>query len=312
MIMLLPFLYPYLSYAEYSAEILNLEVGGRACGLGGAYTPISDRTFANWWNPAGILKEDGISAGAVKHGEFGLFDFNCLSIGISRKQLEFGSIANAYVIKNVAAGFTFGTMEIDSIPELPDTAVAQPIGYFGANEQVMLFTIASSIPVGKNFPGQIITGINLKFLRYNIYNTQANGIGLDIGTNYKRNDNLTIGAMIKDLGGTSIKWETNKQDKRQTSIITGIAYQPTPPMLAVVDFGYEYGKVTLRCGAEYTIWDLIALRIGVGNGLSFGIGANPAIPTKWTNNKLKNLNVDYAYSMKELGTGSHLSIILSF
>lgn len=305
------FLPAFHCYAEYTGEILNLEIGGRALGLAGAYTSITDPAFASWWNPAGILQSKGTAVGAMRGREFGLFNFNCIGIGISQKDLKVGSSPNIYVINNVAAGLIFGTMGIDSIPELPDTLVSQPIGYFGANEQVILFTIAYSPELPREIKGKASLGANIKYLKYNIYNTQANGVGIDIGTNYKYK-NLLIGAVIKDIGGTNIKWQTNKQDRRPTSVIIGAAYHMMDALLGVADLGYEYNKPFYKVGFEYALWNLMALRMGIGKGISFGVGAKPQLPEQWTYGKLKNLNIDYAFSVKDLGAVSNISLTLSF
>lgn len=316
------FLFLASCYAEYAGEILDLEIGGRAVGLAGAYTSLSDRAFANWWNPAGIVENGNASAGMTRGSEFGLFNFNCIGVGGAKKDLKIG-ILPGYMIDNISTSLTFGTMGLDSIPQLPDTLVSQPVGYFGANEQVTIFTIASSMTSnsnsteggytseGKESKEKIGVGVNIKYLQYNIYNTQASGIGIDVGANYKYKD-LSIGAVVKDVGGTDIKWQTNKQDKRQTSIILGTAYRMMNSILMAIDLGYQYNKPIYKFGIEYTAWNLLALRMGAGKGIAFGIGAKPPIPEKWTYGKLKNLNIDYAFSVKELGATSNISLSFIF
>ena len=293
--------------SEYTGEILDLEIGARACGLGGAYSSIPDgNALSSWWNPVNILQKEGISLGAMKGREFGLFDFNCFGVGITKKNLEFGTYPSVYLIDNIAASILFGTIGLDSIPEFPDSLVAQPIGYFGASEQVVFLTVASSISKIKNAK----VGLNIKYLRYDIYNCQANGIGMDLGANYKYN-NTSMAIVVKNLGGTNINWQTNKQDKRPMSVVAGGTYR-TGAYLVSVDLGYEYNSIVYKFGMEYTVWDLMSFRMGINKGLAFGVGLNPAIPKSWEVVKIKGLNIDYAFTTKELGSASRVSMGLNF
>ncbi|MDD2890584.1 MAG: hypothetical protein PHE49_08110 [bacterium] len=293
--------------SEYTGEILNLEIGGRACGLGGAYCSILDgNALSSWWNPVNILQRQGVSVGAMKGKEFGLFDFNCFGAGITKRNWEIGNYPNVYIINNIAASILFGTIGMDSIPEFPDTLVTKPTGYFGASEQVVLFTLAFSIPQIKNSK----VGLNVKYLRYDIFNTQANGIGLDFGANY-RYKKMSTGIVIKNVGGTNIIWATNKQDKRPMSVIAGTNYR-TKESLVALDLGYEYGSIIYRLGMEYTIWDLISIRMGINKGLAFGVGLKPDIPESWGATRIKGLTIDYAFTTKELGSVSHISMGLNF
>jgi hypothetical protein len=293
--------------SEYTGEILNLEIGARACGLGGAYCSIVDgNAISSWWNPVNILQRQGVSVGAMKGKEFGLFDFNCFGAGITKKNWEIGNFPTVYVINNIAASILFGTIGLDSIPEFPDTLVSKPTGYFGASEQVVLLTLATSVTQIKNAK----VGLNVKYLRYDIFNVQANGIGLDLGANY-RYKRTSTGVVIKNLGGTNINWATNKQDKRPMSVIAGTNYR-TKESLVALDLGYEYGSIIYKLGMEYTIWDLISIRMGISKGLAFGVGLKPEIPESWEATRIKGLTIDYAFTTKELGSVSHISMGLNF
>ena len=44
------------SRGKYAGEFIDIGVGGRALGLGGAYTAIANDVTAGYWNPAGLSK----------------------------------------------------------------------------------------------------------------------------------------------------------------------------------------------------------------------------------------------------------------
>jgi hypothetical protein len=108
-----------------------------------------------------------------------------------------------------------------------------------------------------------------------------------------------VGAVLKDIGGTRIKWNTNRKDSRETNLVIGTAYTGENLVIAV-DVGYEY-KVFYKIGAEYSIMDLLFLRVGVSDNIKGGIGV-----------RVRNIGIDYAVFTHKLGLTHQISVSFTY
>ena len=57
-------------FRKYSNEFLNLGVGGRALGMGGAQVSQVNDVTAGYWNPAGLVHSRGDIQLAFMHNEY--------------------------------------------------------------------------------------------------------------------------------------------------------------------------------------------------------------------------------------------------
>ncbi|MCK4306874.1 hypothetical protein KAW50_01450 [candidate division WOR-3 bacterium] len=281
-----------LNATWYSADLLSLNAGPRAHSMGCAYTAIADDPFSPWWNPAGIIKNQGPYIAGMQTRPFGLENFNFISAGYPHKKFAFSILA--------------ASLKINEIQRLPDTLVPEPIGFFEDQELVLFLSTAYKIRENTE------VGINIKHLRYNLDDTQAKGFGVDIGISSKFN-NIPIGLVIKDIGGTRLKWDTGQRDCRQTNFVGGAAYSFNNPsignyylpgnFLLSADIGYEY-KPFCGIGVEYSLKNMLFLRSGFSgksNSLNAGIGI-----------KVRNLSIDYSFSPHDLGVSHQISASITF
>jgi hypothetical protein len=257
----------------YGGELLSLDVGGRASGMGSAYTAIADDGFCPWLNPAGIEKNKGPWVVAMYSLMAELNEFDAVGIGYPGKR--FG-----YAISVVSLG-------IDSIPEFPDTLVAEPIGFFSDRELAALASCAY------RWNEKVQFGVNLKHISYRIYDADAVGWGIDLGVTY-RAKNVSHGLAVKDIGGTRIKWNTDHEDFRQTNVVLGTAFSYGNLLLSI-DVGYEYGFL-YRIGTEYSLMNMLFLRIGLNESVTAGAGI-----------RIKNVDIDYAFSDRAFGLTHKIS-----
>ena len=148
-----------------SAQILKINVGPRAIGMGGAFTSIADDITSVYWNPSGTAN---IQSNEVYFNHSNLYldisnDFAAISTNVS----GFGSIG-AFV-------------SVLSVDEMLVRTVEQPEGtgeYFDYG----------SIVVGLNY-ARFLTenfsiGFNAKYISESIWNMSATGFALDVGTLY--------------------------------------------------------------------------------------------------------------------------------
>jgi hypothetical protein len=269
-----------MTYAgRYGGEILSLEVGSRACGMGGAYVAVANDGFCSWWNPSGVVKNKGPWVVGMYASPFGLSNFGFIGVG-------------GYLMKRVGGAFSVASLTIDEIPELPVELVKRPIGFFSDKEFIVLLSGAYELR------RDMEVGINIKHINYNLFNTRAMGWGIDVGWSYELYD-ISVGAVLKDIGGTRIKWNTNRKDSRETNLVIGTAYTGENLVIAV-DVGYEY-KVFYKIGAEYSIMDLLFLRVGVSDNIKGGIGV-----------RVRNIGIDYAVFTHKLGLTHQISVSFTY
>ena len=166
-----------------SAQILKINVGPRAIGMGGAFTSIADDITSVYWNPSGTAN---IQSNEVYFNHSNLYmdisnDFAAISTNVS----GFGSIG-AFV-------------SVLSVDEMLVRTVEQPEGtgeYFDYG----------SIVVGLNY-SRFLTenfsiGFNAKYINESIWNMSATGFAIDIGTLYKIPvlNELRIAASVSNFG----------------------------------------------------------------------------------------------------------------
>ena len=166
-----------------SAQILKINVGPRAIGMGGAFTSIADDITSVYWNPSGTAN---IQSNEVYFNHSNLYmdisnDFAAISTNVS----GFGSIG-AFV-------------SVLSVDEMLVRTVEQPEG---TGE----FFDYGSIVVGLNY-SRFLTenfsiGFNAKYINESIWNMSATGFAIDVGTLYKIPvlNELRIAASVSNFG----------------------------------------------------------------------------------------------------------------
>ena len=215
----------FLSAENYAGDFLDLGVGSRALGLGGAYVAVADDITATYWNPAGLaqLAKDGLTNKelrtqiAVQHAtrRSGLGHFNYLAVGRKLKS-------------PVALAFSWIHAGIDEIPVFPSfdpnitpgdrrytekyRPTFTPAGFISDSQNAYTFTLASSYRIPPewwdlfgttSFPPQLLMGLNLKRIAHLLADDKASGYGLDLGLLVHLPDlNAVIGAT--GFGGLSL------------------------------------------------------------------------------------------------------------
>lgn len=166
-----------------AAQFLKIGAGARALGMGGAYSAISDDIYSVYWNPAGIAKSKGNGQAAFNHASWLAdvsYDFAAASLNLR----DFGTL--------------FMTLTTLGVPEDRVRTVDFPEGdgrYWDAS------SISIGIGYARNLTDRFSIGFHFKYIREAIWNSSANGFGLDVGTYYITPFNdLVIGASITNFG----------------------------------------------------------------------------------------------------------------
>ncbi|MCU0606548.1 MAG: UPF0164 family protein [Candidatus Edwardsbacteria bacterium] len=297
-----------LPAGQYGGEFLNIPVGARAYGLGGAFGPLVDDASAAYWNPAGLAALARPEVG-VTHTEL----FGGLAVH------DF--IAAAWPLPRLSLGVAWIRLGVDDIPRFSHTVGTPPQGSFGDNENALFVSAASArgLPAWSGMRAMTLRyGGSLKVIYDKLDDKQATGLGIDAGLQAQlplgrpgarpspaasRFGAVTVGLVAADIGGTAISWNTARQhqDVREASGRAGIAYAlGIEALRATATACYETSTDELlrnRFGVELSYRGLAALRAGHdGQGTALGAGIS-----YW------RLRVDYGFNRHELGNCHRVS-----
>lgn len=291
--------------AGQAGAYLKMGVGARALGMGGAFTAVADDSTAAFWNPAGLARMQKSQASFMHASLTEDRDFN------------FFNYAHALTDKNGNSkgvlAFSYTHMGVDGIPETkegvdPETGEPTPVinddgtvrifSYFEDKETNTFASYARELAEG------FYAGVNVKYLKHELFKNKADTFGLDLGLLYEYSDKITFGASLRDINET-LEWNTDigtKDDVPLTATF-GIAYQATDKLLVAADINkLEREDAKLFLGAEYAIQDNVSLRVGSRDG-DLTLGASFGLDT-W--------RFDYSYGDETLGDAHRISASKTF
>lgn len=289
---------------KYAAEFLSVGAGGRALGMGGAFVAVADDASAAYWNPAGLV--------SLEHRELHVMHAARFSGMVQSDVAQLVLPSQTYAL---AASYI--RMGIDDIPY---TSKLDPNGrpvidrYVSDTEQAAMLSFASR-------RGNLAWGATLKGIRQSVGDNTSLGFGVDLGLLYRPNSQWSLGASVQDISGTYIYWDTGHRDVKAPNLLWGAAYQKSflflrSSILLSVQHNIRFegnseyssfnigtfGNSDVHAGAEYTIFDSVAFRVGwYGSDLTAGAGLS-----------FKMLRLDYAFMTYDLGNAHRISLSVEF
>jgi hypothetical protein len=292
--------------AKYAGEFLNLGVGGRALGMGGAYIALAHDVSATYWNPAGLANIDYPQIMLMHSEQFA---------GVVK--YDFGSFAVPFGARR-SLGLSLIRLGVDDIPEtrlknpnekLSETNRPEIVRTFSDAEYAMFLTYAVRRSQNFSFGG------NVKIIYKGLGNHSAWGLGFDIAALYNPFGNLNIGVNLQDVTSTVLAWDTGRRELIVPALKAGLAYPILLPGLGGFmspaldleirfegrDYAAQFGagpvSFDTHLGWEYQR-ELLALRFGSDVG-QFTVGAGIGLP---------KLQFDYAFlSHGDLGDTHRIS-----
>ncbi|MBU0520220.1 hypothetical protein KKA00_12940 [bacterium] len=329
---------------KYAGEFLEIGVGARALGLGGAYCALAEDPSSFYWNPAGLARVPSISIWGMYNNQFG---------DIGNPLAQHSVIGAVFPITGAALAVHWIRLAVDEIPLFPDYSDESgysleqrkqiidgvPQGYFNDAEDALFVSFAKMVKfkldLGWSFfevPLEIPYGINLKMIRHKLYNQEAFGIGADAGIQIKMPldimfaapslGDLSIGMVYQDFSKTGLDWGAGNTDVIVQNFRFGVGYHHQIESIKsefLVErtsntrysndgrFGFEYiwdRTLFFRFGLSRLNW--AALTMGMWNDVDFSVWNAGFGFHYW------HLTADYAFLKEDIGNAHRLSLIYNF
>jgi len=172
-----------------AAPFLEIPVGARAIGMGGAFVGTSDDVTALYWNPAGVARLNRSEA-MFTHAEWIAdmkFDYAAVAVSLE----EFGWIGLSFT------SLSMGDMLVRTVDQPEGTGEVFDAGSF-----------AAGIHYARNLSDKFSIGISAKYISERIWNMHAGAFAIDVGTLFVTNflNGMRIGAAVSNFG-TEMKLE---------------------------------------------------------------------------------------------------------
>jgi len=164
------------------AQFLKIGVGARAQGMGGAFTALANDASSLYWNPAGIAR---MPQNEVMFSYANWFsDINHSFVGLVYKTDSWGSFGVSLT------ALTMDAMEVTTVEDPQGTG-----DYFNVSD------FAFGITYARNMTDRFSFGIKVNMIRETIWNMNASGVAIDLGTIYTIGLNgLTLAMNMANFG----------------------------------------------------------------------------------------------------------------
>jgi len=327
---LLLFYLVILRAGEYADAFLEMGVSARALAMGNCSGTLDNTETAFLSNPAGLGNIMRTRLGLMYASQFGLANHNYAGLALPVKP------GMTLAVSWIRFGVDDIPIRPDIIRTVADKEQRRDSIVTLANTHLKTFNDAENalfISVGKfnsgimdlgwrysKFRVDFPIGVNFKLIHKRLYNLEGYGLGLDVGGRIRVHGEelfdisnlgfLSLGLALKDITGTTIYWNTRRQDQIRITPAAAFALeQPLNRWRSKLNFAvekdYRYAEKA-RYGLEIIYAERIACRFGLKNtGLTTGFGLNFKAMKKI-------VQVDYSFYNHDLGISHRLGSSIVF
>lgn len=280
------------------SDFLNLGVGARPLGMGGAFTAVAEGAEAAYWNPAGLAQVQRMSATFMRASYVEDISYNY--IALAHRLNQSSVLAASALMTNI------GDIKRTNEDGVWDNS------YFSPKDAAYSLSYSYSVVDLSDKDHDVAIGISGKYISSKIVNS-ATAYGLDVGVMSFHFAKIPyrLGFTVQNLGkGTTYDQET---DPLPFNVKTGIAASPIKNILMALDLNFPRSADPYATfGTEVELFSAegtgVSLRGGYNtlqskiqggtSGLALGAGI-----------MVSTFRVDYAFgNMGELGTVHRFSI----
>jgi hypothetical protein len=275
-----------------AGAFLRLPVGARACGMGDAFTAVSDDVDAMYYNPAGMYQVNSAAGGV---------SVAIMSMDRHHYHASFVYSSGAYG----AVGVNFIGFGVSDIDGRDNTGFET--GSFEDNETALALGYSYKVFRYLGF------GVGIKYIQHSLADAKADGIGFDAGLHSRVTVNsdwfrsIRLGASLSNIGA-DLEWDTEAATKEDipTTLRLGCAAEiefTTVELLGAIDVSRSADEsAEFHAGLESWFSDVVAARIGFDSDhVNFG-GAI----------EYKRFRFDYAYAPDVLEEGATSKLGIQF
>jgi tetratricopeptide (TPR) repeat protein len=229
----------FFSTVSALGQISNqISAGARPVGMGGAYSAIANDANAIHYNPAGIV--------LLQRQEITSMYGDLYGIGLKNSYL-------GYVLP-------FGDIQAFGTDWLH---VGQGDDELTFRQDNFKLGYSIKLPWLNTSIGAVMKMLDMDITLDGTSYGKTRGYGFDTGLIFSPLENLNLAVVCKDIGGTSIKHETNVTEKIFSQQFRfGAAYAPWESFLIAADVDDR-----VHIGTEYWLKNIIALRGGIQKDL---------------------------------------------
>lgn len=288
------------------AQSLEMGMGVRATGMGGAFCAIADNSDAIYWNPAGLgqLWKTEICAGQYKWVEdidYNFINFVYPLLGLRASNVdELGAFGASLVLLNSG-----------NIPGRD--ILGNTTSNFKVEDRIIVLSY------GKKILKDTFFGVSGKHIKQEIQVEKEGAYAFDMGMlYYPRETGISLGITFQNMGNN---YEfLGQEDSLPFNIKMGIAGRVLDDkLLLAADFNKpKYSNYYTNIGTEWEIDKVFKLRLGydsdvdVGNGISMGLGIGLKEVDIYFM-PIAEVNFDYAFvDYGDLGVTHRIAITLKF
>jgi hypothetical protein len=267
---------------------LRMGVGARPLGLGETYVGLAEGPSAAYWNPSGL--------GRIQNFQF---EFMNTNLPFDRTLYFFGG---ALPIKNVMTmGISWIGFRVNDI-ESRSGNTRDPDFTFSSSQNMI------ALSLGKSLAPFVAIGGNVKFIKYNLGEQSAAGLGFDAGILLHPIEQLGIGLMAQDIGA-DYRWSSGLTEGVPPTYRAGVALKVYEGVVLAADLN-KSGDLAprLHVGGEIRPVFFLPLRIGYHNGQVSG-GAGFLAPFS-----AHSLEFNYSYTNDRIFNDAvhQISLVFSF
>jgi len=251
-------------YGGEAYAFLKNGVGVRATGMGGAFCSIADDASAVFYNPAGLVKIEGLQLVADTY----FMNFN--------RSMNFISASKPFTInKNLySTGLSWINYSGGSDIEKRTTNSPLPEELLSDGEHIFMLTVATVVS------SNVYIGGNIKVLLHSLAGENGTGIGFDAGLLVDITEDISAGLSVLNISA-GLNWDgLNYTDTLPYMFNFGLSYSMKNvfeveklDILLAADMLYStFGSFRIKPGIELEANKFFSIRAGYNNGLAAGLG----------------------------------------